>query len=67
MKILITGGDGFIARSLFEQLRFEYAVFSYNRKELVLEIYQCSGCGLMKLRNDQVISNNIEKLKSCSI
>ena len=36
MKILITGGAGFIARSLFEQLNNEYTVLSLNRKELDL-------------------------------
>lgn len=36
MKILITGGAGFIARSLFEQLIIEHAVLSLNSKELNL-------------------------------
>ena len=36
MKILITGGNGFIARNLFEQLNNEYTVISLNRKELNL-------------------------------
>ena len=34
--ILITGGNGFIARNLFEQLNDEYTVISLNRKELNL-------------------------------
>lgn len=36
MKILITGGGGFIARNLFEQLNNEYTVLSLNSKELNL-------------------------------
>jgi len=36
MDILITGGNGFIARNLFEQLSHEYTVLSYNSKELNL-------------------------------
>ena len=36
MKILITGGNGFIARNLFEQLNNEYTVISRNSKELNL-------------------------------
>lgn len=36
MKILITGGNGFIARNLFEQLSHEYTLLSYNSKELNL-------------------------------
>jgi len=36
MKILITGGNGFIARSLFEQLNIEYTVLSLSRKDLNL-------------------------------
>jgi GDP-L-fucose synthase len=36
MKILITGGAGFIARSLFEQLNNEYTVLPLNSKELNL-------------------------------
>tara|TARA_Y100000034_G_scaffold136620_1_gene214185 strand:- start:2510 stop:3379 length:870 start_codon:yes stop_codon:yes gene_type:complete len=36
MKILITGGNGFIARNLFEQLKDDYSVFSVNRQELNL-------------------------------
>ncbi len=36
MKILITGGNGFIARSLFEQLNIEQTVVSLNRKDLDL-------------------------------
>jgi UDP-glucose 4-epimerase len=35
-KILITGGAGFIARSLFEGLQSEYSVISCTRKELDL-------------------------------
>ncbi len=45
MKILITGGNGFIARNLFEQLDSEYAVLSLNRKELnlldSLRVFNC--------------------------
>jgi GDP-L-fucose synthase len=36
MKILITGGNGFIARHLFEQLNIEQTVLSLNRKDLNL-------------------------------
>lgn len=36
MKILINGGNGFIARSLFEQLNIEQTVLSLNRKDLDL-------------------------------
>jgi GDP-L-fucose synthase len=36
MKILITGGAGFIARNLFEQLNNEYTVISSTRQELDL-------------------------------
>ncbi len=36
MKVLITGGNGFIARNLFEHLNSEYTVTPYNRKELDL-------------------------------
>lgn len=35
-KILITGGDGFIARNLFEQLSDEYNILSVDRQELDL-------------------------------
>ncbi len=36
MRVLITGGNGFIARNLFEQLKDEYNVISLNSKELNL-------------------------------
>jgi len=36
MRILITGGAGFIARNLFEQFDSEYTVLSLNSKELNL-------------------------------
>jgi len=36
MKILITGGNGFIAKNLFEQLNIEQTVLSLNRKDLDL-------------------------------
>lgn len=39
MKILITGGAGFIARNLFEQLNNEYSVLSAGSKELNLLDY----------------------------
>ncbi len=36
MKILITGGNGFIARNLSEQLKGEYDILTANRQELDL-------------------------------
>lgn len=36
MKILITGGSGFIARNLFEQLQKEHEIIAPNSKELDL-------------------------------
>lgn len=36
MKILITGGTGFIAKNLFEQLKDEYNISSHGSKELNL-------------------------------
>ncbi len=36
MRILITGGNGFIARNISEQLKEEYNVLSVNRQELDL-------------------------------
>lgn len=36
MKILITGGNGFIARNLFERLNNEYTLTSLNSKEFNL-------------------------------
>jgi len=36
MKILITGGDGFIAKNLIEKLKDGYTLFSVNRQELNL-------------------------------
>lgn len=36
MKILVTGGNGFIARNIFEQLSGEYSIVSRNSKELNL-------------------------------
>lgn len=36
MKVLITGGSGFIARNLFEQLNSEYAIVSCSSRELDL-------------------------------
>lgn len=45
MKILITGGNSFIARSLFEELKDKYTVASYNSKELNLldssKVFDC--------------------------
>jgi len=45
MKILITGGSGFIARNLSEQLNKEYTVVSLNSKELnlldSLKVFDC--------------------------
>jgi UDP-glucose 4-epimerase len=39
MKILITGGNGFIARNLSEQLKGEYEILCPNRQELDLLDY----------------------------
>lgn len=36
MKVLITGGNGFIARNLYEQLKDKYSIVSLGRKELNL-------------------------------
>ena len=36
MKVLITGGNGFIARNLFEHLENKHNVLSLNRQELNL-------------------------------
>lgn len=36
MRMLITGGNGFIARNLFEQLNGKYKIFSASRQELDL-------------------------------
>ena len=45
MKILITGGNGFIARSLFEKFKDKYTTISYNSKELNLldsdRVFEC--------------------------
>jgi len=45
MKILITGGNGFIARSLFEKFNDKYITISYNSKELNLldsdRVFEC--------------------------
>jgi GDP-L-fucose synthase len=40
MKILITGGKGFIARNLFEQLNTQYRILSCSREELDLLDYK---------------------------
>jgi len=40
MKILITGGKGFIARNLFEQLHTQYRILSCSREELDLLDYR---------------------------
>lgn len=36
MRVLITGGTGFIARNLFEQLKDKYNVICLGRKKLNL-------------------------------
>ncbi len=49
-KILITGGNGFIARNLSEQLKDEYDLVALNSKELnLLDYEEVAGC----LRNNQ--------------
>ncbi len=55
MKILVTGGGGFIARNLFEQLNGEYKIFSADIQELNLldstKVFNC----LKKNRFDVII------------
>lgn len=55
MKILITGGSGFIARNLFEQLKADFQVTALNSRELnLLDPLKVSDC-LKKGRFDCVI------------
>ncbi len=55
MKILITGGDGFIARSLYEQINCDHTVLSLNRRKLDLldskKVFNC----IAKQKPDVVI------------
>ena len=45
MKVLITGGSGFVARNLYESIKNEHEVSCFSRKELDLldadKVYQC--------------------------
>ncbi len=49
-KILITGGSGFIAQNLFEQLNNKYTIFTPDRRKL-------------NLLNCQIVSNYLKKNK----
>jgi UDP-glucose 4-epimerase len=55
MKILITGGNGFIARNLFEQLSQEYTILAPNRHELDLLDFNKVAEYLKKNKFDVVI------------
>ncbi len=55
MKVLLTGGDGFIARSLAEAFKDEYVVHAANRKNLDLLNHQAVLDYLKKHNFDVVI------------
>lgn len=55
MKILITGGSGFIAKNLYQQFHTKYRVTSRNRTELDLLDYKAVHDHILKNKYDVII------------